>query len=127
MIVTKQLANGLYHHRCDGCGATRTVKYEKLAFACRCVNGVPPARKDGEVIAPKRTMPQPPLLGDKVEEFLESYGISKEWYAEFKEKHGLRPSCGCQKRQEWLNTLTESHPALASAGGKLLELLKWRK
>ncbi len=42
-------------------------------------------------------------LGDYTERMLESIGITKERYAEVKEKFGFAPTCNCNGRKEWLN------------------------
>lgn len=66
-------------------------------------------------------------IGDALEDFLASYGITKEWYVEFKEKHGLPPNCGCASRQEWLNKTSDAHPTIANFGVKLLTALTRKK
>lgn len=65
--------------------------------------------------------PQP--IGDALEEFLTSYGITKEWYVEFKKEHGLPPTCNCDARQEWLNKTSDAHPTIANIGVELLSFL----
>jgi hypothetical protein len=69
--------------------------------------------------------PQP--IGDALEEFLTGYGITKEWYSEFKEKYGLPPNCDCDARQEWLNKTSDAHPTIANIGVKLLTALTRKK
>jgi hypothetical protein len=63
-------------------------------------------------------------IGDAVEEFLTSYGVTKEWWKEYKAKHGLPPTCGCDRRREYLNELSKAHPSLASIGVKFIAALK---
>ncbi len=65
-----------------------------------------------------------PLLGDATKEFLESYGITEEWWKGFKEKHGYPPLCDCPERIEWLNKTAAAHPQIANIGVKLLAALK---
>lgn len=65
-----------------------------------------------------------PQAGDALENFLESHGITKEWYREFKDKFGLPPTCNCNSRQEWLNMTSEAHPQIANIGVKILNALK---
>lgn len=62
-------------------------------------------------------------LGEKIETFLTSWGVTTEWWVSFKESHGLPPSCGCAARKEWFNKLGESLPWAAGIGVKLLEYL----
>jgi len=54
--------------------------------------------------------------GDALEDLLESYGVTKEWWKEYKAKHGLPPTCGCDRRREYLNELSKAHPTLAKYG-----------
>lgn len=69
-------------------------------------------------------VPSPgPKPGDALEEFLSSYGITKEWWSEFLDKHGL-PPCHCAENQEWLNEASAAHPTIARFGVKLLAALK---
>lgn len=46
-------------------------------------------------------------LGDKVEAVLESIGITPDRYTKAKELFGLPPTCGCSKRKEWLNKVSD--------------------
>jgi hypothetical protein len=46
-------------------------------------------------------------LGDQVESWLASFGLTKERYAAVKEKLGLQPACDCTGRQAWLNKWDE--------------------
>lgn len=57
-----------------------------------------------------------PKAGDALEDLLESYGVTKEWWKEYKAKHGLPPTCGCDRRREYLNELSKAHPTLAKYG-----------
>lgn len=59
-------------------------------------------------------------LGDALDSFLTSHGITKEWYSEFKEQFGLPPGCDCPERKEWLNKTSDAHPTIANIGVKLL-------
>jgi hypothetical protein len=70
--------------------------------------------------------PPAPKLGDSLQEFFESHGITEEWYSGFKEQFGLPPGCGCKKRRDWLNQTAEAHPQIANFGAKLLNALKKR-
>lgn len=57
-----------------------------------------------------------PQAGDALEDLLTSYGVTKEWWKEYKAKHGLPPTCGCDSRREYLNKLSQAHPTLAKYG-----------
>lgn len=58
--------------------------------------------------------------GDAIEAFLASHGITKEWYCDFKQKHGMLPTCNCEDRQEWLNKIAKAHPGIEGFCVKLL-------
>ena len=45
-------------------------------------------------------------LGDWTEKQLKKIGITQEWYKEVKVKFGLAPTCGCDKRKKWLNSVS---------------------
>lgn len=62
-------------------------------------------------------------LGDAMENFLTSYGITKEWWNGFLSSHGL-PPCNCSANQDWLNDTSDAHPTIANIGVKLLDALK---
>lgn len=86
-------------------------------------------------LQPSESLPEPKdrrrnreaMLGDALEDFLASHGITKEWYAEFKREHGLPPACGCSARQEWLNKTSDAHPTVANIGVKLLSFFTRKK
>jgi hypothetical protein len=61
--------------------------------------------------------------GDALEELLTSYGFTKEWLVEVKEKFGLPPTCNCEARQKWINKVSAAHPTIANVGVKLLNAL----
>ena len=42
-------------------------------------------------------------LGDILERELTRMGITQDRYKEIKEKFGFPPTCGCEKRKQWLN------------------------
>ena len=42
-------------------------------------------------------------LGDILERELTRMGITQDRYKEIKKKFGFPPTCGCEKRKEWLN------------------------
>ena len=42
-------------------------------------------------------------LGDILERELKRMGITQDRYKEIKEKFGFPPTCGCEKRKQWLN------------------------
>ena len=42
-------------------------------------------------------------LGDRLEYELTRMGITQDRYKEIKEKFGFPPTCGCEKRKQWLN------------------------
>ncbi len=44
-------------------------------------------------------------LGDRLELYLKSVGVTEDRYKEVKEKFGLPPKCGCAKRKRWLNAV----------------------
>jgi hypothetical protein len=78
----------------------------------------------GGVFVPAASAPQ---AGDALEDFLTSYGLTKEWYIGFKKEHGLPPNCSCEARQEWLNKTADAHPTIANIGVKLLNALTRKK
>jgi len=80
----------------------------------------------GTIDDQERSTPLSPAVGDALEDFLTSYGITKEWYVEFKEKHGLPPTCNCDARQEWLNKTAAAHPVISDIGTKLLAAITRR-
>ncbi len=50
--------------------------------------------------------PQPVYLGDRVEKWLSSLGVTPERVVKFKQKLGSKSTkCGCSKRKELLNRL----------------------
>jgi hypothetical protein len=65
--------------------------------------------------------------GDALEELLTSYGITKEWWTEYKSQHGLPPTCGCDSRREYLNNLSKAHPNLAKYGVMVFRALTRKK
>lgn len=48
-----------------------------------------------------------PKLGDTVENMLKSVGVTEDRYKEAKSLFGLPPTCGCSKRKEWLNKVSD--------------------
>ncbi len=46
-----------------------------------------------------------PGLGDYTEQLLSSIGVTKDRYRAAKELFGLAPTCNCESRQQWLNTV----------------------
>lgn len=66
-------------------------------------------------------------LGDALESFLASHGVSKEWYIEFKNKYGYPPTCDCDERKEWLNKTAAAHPTIANIGVKFLAAITRKK
>ena len=99
--------------------------FEKLEAGTACVNcGYQLKKTYSET--PRRNCrgPETVKAGDALEELLTSYGITKEWYQEFKEKFGLPPDCSCTSRQVWLNKTSEAHPQIANIGVKILNALK---
>ena len=42
-------------------------------------------------------------LGDRLERELTRMGITQDRYKEIKKKFGFPPTCGCEKRKQWLN------------------------
>lgn len=68
-----------------------------------------------------------PAMGDALESFLASHGVSKEWYIEFKNKYGYPPTCDCDARKEWLNKTAAAHPTIANIGVKLLAAITRKK
>lgn len=78
----------------------------------------------------KKRQPEPepePPAGDALEELLTSYGITKEWWTEYKSQHGLPPTCGCDSRREYLNNLSKAHPNLAKYGVMVFRALTRKK
>lgn len=68
-----------------------------------------------------------PKAGDALEELLTSYGVTKEWWIEYKKEHGLPPTCGCDSRREYLNNLAKAHPKLAEYGVMVFRALTRKK
>ena len=56
---------------------------------------------------------KPVGLGDWTEQGLKRIGITPERYVEAKRLFGLRPTCGCEGRKEWLNRVGEWWTGLA--------------
>lgn len=88
--------------------------------------------RDGEEVSrttkAKKNIPaKAPQPGDALEELLTSYGITKEWWIEYKAKHGLPPTCGCDSRREYLNKLANAHPTLAEYGVMVFRALTRKK
>ena len=48
-----------------------------------------------------------PRLGDLIESALTIIGITQDRYKEVKQLFGLPPTCGCDKRKEYLNRVSE--------------------
>lgn len=46
-------------------------------------------------------------LGDWTEKKLKQVGVSPERYTEAKTLFGFAPTCGCGKRKEWLNKVSD--------------------
>lgn len=69
--------------------------------------------RNERVVRIREEVPRP---GDALEDLLTSYGVTKEWWKEYKAKHGLPPTCGCDRRREYLNELSQAHPTLAKYG-----------
>lgn len=69
-------------------------------------------------------IPETRNLGDEIESFLSSYGITKEWWSDYKKRHGMPPNCNCDGRQQWLNAFGAKHPTIDNIAGKLLDWLK---
>ena len=65
--------------------------------------------------------------GDALEQLLTSHGITKEWWTEYKSKHGLPPTCGCDSRRDYLNKLSQAHPNLAKYGVMVFRALSRKK
>lgn len=42
-------------------------------------------------------------LGDRIEQWLSSYGVTQEEYVAVKKKFGLPATCNCDGRKEWFN------------------------
>lgn len=68
-----------------------------------------------------------PPAGDALEELLTSYGVTKEWWTDYKSKHGLPPTCGCDSRRQYLNDLSKAHPNLAKYGVMVFRALTRKK
>lgn len=68
-----------------------------------------------------------PPAGDALEELLTSYGVTKEWWTDYKAKHGLPPTCGCDSRRQYLNDLSKAHPNLAKYGVMVFRALTRKK
>jgi len=51
--------------------------------------------------------PDQSAWGDRLHDWLESYGITEDKYKAVKQKFGLPPKCNCAARREWLNRVGE--------------------
>jgi hypothetical protein len=82
---------------------------------------------DGWPVNVRRKCPNAIPAGDALEELLTSYGITQEWWTEYKSQHGLPPTCGCDSRREYLNNLSKAHPNLAKYGVMVFRALTRKK
>jgi len=57
---------------------------------------------------PDEVAKNPVRLGDKLADFFESLGITKDRYKAAKAAIGFKATCGCDARRQWLNDLGES-------------------
>lgn len=134
-----QNADGQWVHTCETCAWSKTFPMKVHVNCPFCSQGKKrpaPQRvriasqhvhipaKAKPIMHDGTDRPKPKPLGDKVEEFLTSHGLTKEFYSHMKESIGLPPGCSCNSRQEWLNKWSERFPSVADMGGKLLDYLK---
>lgn len=52
-------------------------------------------------------------LGDRIESFLKTFGITQQRWSDFKKSVGLPPGCDCPRRIEWLNRFGEEFGQVA--------------
>jgi hypothetical protein len=94
--------------------------------------GEDPAPKSKVKVDVHGKLIEPPAikrLGDRIEEALSSYGITQEAWIEYKEQHGLPPTCRCPQRKEWINRMDKKFKLseMADGLGKFLDLMKWKE
>lgn len=58
-------------------------------------------------VKPRKCKENKPGLGDLTERWLTKIGVTKERYIEAKQMFGLAPTCNCEKRKEWLNSVID--------------------
>lgn len=103
----------MFHSRekgtvCDECGYVLCRTFTRLPSCGRC--GKAPL----------------PLLGDRIESTLTSFGITKERVASTLEAIGLPPTCGgCEKRQQWLNQL-DAQLGLTDKLAAFKQAMRWK-
>lgn len=72
----------------------------------RC--GQPVGRKEfrlcGRASTPQAVAAKP--MGDRVEQLMQSLGITEDRYRAAKALFGLPPTCHCAARKEWLNNVS---------------------
>lgn len=106
-----------------GCGRALAVNFRDPPLAY-CTVSLP---GDVEQSDSDESLLHEAQLGDALESFLTSHGITKEWYIDFKKEHGLPPTCDCDARQEWLNKTAAAHPTIANIGVQLLAAITRKK
>lgn len=114
---------GKYRHTCTQCQWHIDLPKVCRMFCSRCQAGL---RAQGRPSPRLRQTAPTPGLGDKIEETLAGWGVTKESWQEFKQRHGLPAGCSCPKRQAWFNAIGEAFPGVESLGSRLLDALKKR-
>jgi hypothetical protein len=102
-------------------------QFNSLAKGAECLQGCGRVLKMDFSTMPVVYCPAASSAGDALEELLTSYGITKEWWTEYKSQHGLPPNCGCDSRREYLNDLSKAHPNLAKYGVMAFRALTRKK
>lgn len=88
-------------------------EFIKDGSTCKCVHCGkvwPSARDrcDNVYAACTNTEPRPAnQLGDRIEHWLTSHGITEEKYKEVKGRFGLPEDCNCAERKAWFNKVGE--------------------
>ena len=83
------------------CGKRITVEVPSKV-KCQCG-----AKYETRHHTPDGTKPIREGLGDWTERHLQSIGVTKERYKAAKELFGLAPTCGCDARKQWLNSVSD--------------------
>ncbi len=72
-------------------------------LACKAVRSLEEVMQHEEPCPTPEARWDDPGLGDRIENWLTSWGVTKERYKEVKRKFHLPPTCDCDGRQEWFN------------------------
>tara|TARA_Y100000593_G_scaffold33818_2_gene66463 strand:- start:10538 stop:10867 length:330 start_codon:yes stop_codon:yes gene_type:complete len=92
--------------------------FEPSGSDCECVNcgkrvtsdncnGLRSQCKPRRDLSGKEVVHRTKSLGDITEGMLKRIGVTQDRYKAAKELFGLSPSCNCNKRKEWLNSVSD--------------------